>query len=115
PLAIAALAGIAWLERHGRATETLLRTRADENAALADAQREQVLRLSDVRRLADLQRDADKLWPATPTHVEALTEWLARGTHLVDRLGAHREALAQIERGVGATRTSDGSWRFASA
>ncbi len=68
-------------------------------AALAEAQREkdQVLRLSDVQRLKDLEADAEKLWPAHPENVAGIEDWLGRARALADRLDSHRERLAELD------------------
>lgn len=56
-------------------------------------------RLADRRRLDQLTAAAATLWPAEPAQGRAYAEWLAQAQPLVDRLPAHRAALAELQRG----------------
>lgn len=54
-------------------------------------------RLADRRRLEELVREADReLWPAVPDKLPAMDAWLQRAQPLVQRLGAHERALAEL-------------------
>ncbi len=114
PLVLVALAGIAWRENQGRAKESRLRGEADASASFAREEHRKVLRLSDVRRLSDIEHDADRMWPATPDRVSEYESWLTRVNELVGRIDLHRSALAELESAADATRDTDGRWRFAS-
>jgi serine/threonine protein kinase/formylglycine-generating enzyme required for sulfatase activity len=113
PLTALALGGVAWIQTQRRAEEESLRRVADNNAAVATEQKQQVLRLSDVRRLSDLLRDEERLWPAHPEKIAEHESWLARARELMGRIEIHRATLADLERSA-AVRTEDGSRRFAS-
>ncbi|MCZ6794169.1 MAG: serine/threonine-protein kinase, partial [Planctomycetota bacterium] len=78
-------------------------TRADEKAfeageseKLARDRLEEVLLLSDIQRLTDLDGEAQALWPALPAKVEPMREWLKKATELTERLGKHRAALSSL-------------------
>lgn len=66
---------------------------ASESALLANARADEVLRLSDLQRLSELEREAEGLWPALPEQALAMTEWLTRADALLGRLPSHRESL----------------------
>jgi len=72
------------------------RLRADENAIEANRQKEEVLRLADVRRLQDLEVDATRFWPAYAENDTAIEEWLRRAKLLVEHLPAHEDRLREI-------------------
>lgn len=59
--------------------------------------REAVLRMSDVRRLADYRAQADELWPSRAETVPAMEGWLERARDLRARLPQHRDELAALE------------------
>ena len=64
----------------------------------AEAERNNVLRLSDLRRLRDLKARSDALWPIHPDRVELLEGWLADAKDLLASLPSHRASLAQVRR-----------------
>jgi serine/threonine protein kinase/formylglycine-generating enzyme required for sulfatase activity len=72
------------------------RAAAVANAARAEAETAKVLRLSDVRRLQELEREAEDLWPPEPGRIADLEAWLARARALAGNLPAHRETLEQM-------------------
>ncbi len=120
PLCALALAGVAWIQTERRADEERLRRDADASAEIATeekliatAEKLKVLRLSDVRRLSDLLRDEETLWPSHPEKIAEHESWLARARELVGRIDIHRATLADLERSP-AARAEDGSHRFAS-
>jgi len=88
------------------ASETRARaaqTEAERLEALARRERSNVLRLSAFQELADLEREADLLWPAVPAKVPELEAWLARAKKLAAGLepGAdgdpgHRRVLDEL-------------------
>ena len=74
--------------------------RADDKASEAQRAREyaeaetaKVLRLSDSKRLQELEAAADELWPPLPDAVAALEDWLSRSRDLTSNLPAHRAVL----------------------
>lgn len=73
------------------------RDRADLNAAAADRRREEVERLSDVRRLRDLDAEAQRLWPALPEKIAAMESWIERFDAVAARTEIHRKTLADLE------------------
>ncbi len=89
-------------ENEARAKENEARAKENElkaEAASAEAQREkdQVLRLSDVQRLKDLETDGERLWPAHPKNIAGIEDSIGRARELAGRLDAHRERLAALE------------------
>ncbi len=67
-----------------------------EQKDIAVAERERVLRVSDVKRLADLEQEADRLWPAVPETVIALKDWRDRARDLLSRKEQHQATLAEL-------------------
>jgi serine/threonine protein kinase/formylglycine-generating enzyme required for sulfatase activity len=63
---------------------------------LAEQERRSVLRLSNLKRLRDLQLNAADLWPAYPRQTAALEEWLEAAEKLHDQLPLHEQDLAQL-------------------
>ncbi len=99
-LAALVLAGWALVERGTARAEA---GRADQNATLAErrateaeAERARVLRLSDMKTLADLKTRVDALWPAHPDKIEAMETWLAEARKLAARAPAHEATLAEL-------------------
>ncbi len=76
----------------------------------ARAERDRVLRLSDVKRLAELGARAEELWPAVPERVADCDAWLAEARALAARLPTHRATLAQLR--AGARAEPEGSFAF---
>jgi formylglycine-generating enzyme required for sulfatase activity/serine/threonine protein kinase len=118
----AALAGIGlaattFVQVRGRRVAEAARTQAvraeqKANANLAEAQRQEeiarseranVLRLSAFRELEDLERAADRLWPATPELIGEMEAWMKRAERLIAGLDpgpdgdtGHRAQLAEL-------------------
>jgi serine/threonine protein kinase/formylglycine-generating enzyme required for sulfatase activity len=69
---------------------------AKQQQQRAEAETAKVLRLSDVKVLQELEREADELWPAYPDKIGSLDSWLGRARSLADNLPGHRETLAQM-------------------
>jgi protein kinase-like protein len=95
------------------------RALASSEVALADYDR-----LGDSSRLEGLRLAADALWPCEPGKVPAMRGWLEQADQLSERLGRHREVLAQLRASgepvapethpPGGQRAESGpAWRFA--
>ncbi|MBL8843246.1 MAG: SUMF1/EgtB/PvdO family nonheme iron enzyme [Planctomycetes bacterium] len=82
-LALGPAAGWIWSEQARRETER---------------QRGELLRLADVRRVADLLAQEAELHPALPERVAALDDWLARSAALLERRELHAQTRARLER-----------------
>jgi formylglycine-generating enzyme required for sulfatase activity/serine/threonine protein kinase len=76
----------------------------------ARAERDRVLRLSDVKRLAELGTRAEELWPAVPERVADCDAWLTEARALAARLPTHRATLAQLR--TGARPEPEGNFAF---
>lgn len=90
------------------------RTNAEQQkklAAKAQTERERVLRLADVKRLADLRTELETLWPARRELAPAMRDWLKRASELQDRLASHRDTLADLGRQGHVERGDNGSER----
>jgi serine/threonine protein kinase/formylglycine-generating enzyme required for sulfatase activity len=71
---------------------TSTRSAINERAA-----KEEVLRLADIKRLANAQTAADDLWPAHPENIEAMEQWLReKAAPLRDNLSKHEATLATL-------------------
>ena len=61
---------------------------------LADQRYEEIIRLADLKRLADAKTAADDLWPAHPEKIEAMKTWLeTRAAPLRDNVPKHEATL----------------------
>ena len=60
----------------------------------------QIIRLSDLKVLSDLEAEAEELWPAYPEKLDKLLEWLARAEDLFGRLESHRRTLDTLREKV---------------
>ncbi len=67
---------------------------ANERQAIEEKQR--VLRLSDVKTLADLKPRMDALWPAHPDKIEAMERWLEDARQVAERAPDHQATLAEL-------------------
>ncbi len=64
---------------------------------LADHRYEEIIRLADLKRLADARAAADSLWPAHPEKIEAMETWLqAKAAPLRDNLPKHEATLQSL-------------------
>jgi len=106
-LAVLVLSGWALVERQtareNEQTALSERDRADENATLADqrareaeAEKQRVLRLSDIKTLTDLTAEMKDLWPAFPDMIPAMKDWLTRAEDLAGNLSVHEQTLADL-------------------
>ncbi|MBI4882372.1 MAG: SUMF1/EgtB/PvdO family nonheme iron enzyme [Planctomycetes bacterium] len=73
-----------------------LAARAERERILAQQERDRVLRLADVKRLAGLIGEMDGLWPAGPHMVAPISDWLDRAEELLGRRTEHEETLADL-------------------
>ncbi len=69
---------------------------ATEQARLATARAEDVLRLSAMQSFEDLLGEARELWPPHPQNIRRYREWTARASELLAELPRHREQLAEL-------------------
>ena len=72
-------------------SETAQRERNEKAGALDD-----VLRLADSKRVADLVAEADQLWPLVPEKAADMKAWIVRTKYVLARRGDHQERLAAI-------------------
>ncbi len=71
-----------------------------------------VLRISDIRKLSELNERAEmQLWPMHPVRSEAITSWLQEAQTLADRLPEHEGTLAALNQRKGLNETERGWWR----
>jgi formylglycine-generating enzyme required for sulfatase activity/serine/threonine protein kinase len=78
---------------------------AVEEREAADAERDNVLRLSDTKRLRDLRERSEGLWPVHPDLVSDLEDWLAQSKAITANVENHRSSLAQVR---GRSPSADG-------
>jgi formylglycine-generating enzyme required for sulfatase activity/serine/threonine protein kinase len=71
-----------------RATETAL---GEKTRAL-----DEVLRLADSKKVADLVAEEELLWPVHPDRALAMAEWLARASAVLKNRPEHEAALARL-------------------
>ncbi len=74
------------------------------------ARYEEIRRLSDVKRLSDLEAEAERLWPAAPEMIPKLEDWLVRARRLVERLEIHQQSLDALR--APASLSADGAPAF---
>lgn len=87
------------IEIEGQRLEALsARGEADRQRAIAEERYSRIIRLADVKRLADLEAEAESrtLWPACPDRIPDLKAWLQRADDLLSRLDDHRALLAAL-------------------
>jgi len=71
--------------------------KAEAQTLLAEERYRAIVRLSDLKILADLEAEAEELWPAYPERVSDLETWLDDTHDLVGRLPTHRERLERLQ------------------
>jgi len=64
----------------------------------AEERYKQILRLSDVKQLSDLEVDAEALWPAYPENISGFEGWLSRADEVLGRLDLHRQTLLSLRK-----------------
>ncbi|MGB2984258.1 MAG: protein kinase [Phycisphaerae bacterium] len=80
-----------------RDAESRQRALAEQNMRLADQRYEEIIRLADLKRLADAKAAADGLWPAHPEKIEVMETWLeAQAAPLRDNLPKHEATLVSL-------------------
>jgi formylglycine-generating enzyme required for sulfatase activity/tRNA A-37 threonylcarbamoyl transferase component Bud32 len=90
---VAGIAGTTWQA----AVATRARAAATVQRQLAEQRYEEVIRLADLKRLADARAAADELWPAHPEQIEAMETWLAaRAVPLRANLLKHEATLSAL-------------------
>jgi formylglycine-generating enzyme required for sulfatase activity/serine/threonine protein kinase len=72
--------------------------KATQNAQLAEERAARILRLSDSKRLEQLEKTAATLWPAIPANVPRYESWLKEARELVLRLPEHESTLEELRR-----------------
>jgi hypothetical protein len=94
-LVVAGLATLLREKSHARVLgDRLLETQRARDES--DRQRANVLRLSAFQALANLEREADELWPCTPERLPAMQAWLERAEALVGEIPGHLATLEEI-------------------
>ncbi len=89
------------LGARAEAHESELATRENEaltaeRTAQLELEKDNVLRLSDLKRLTELEQKAQELWPVHPDRVPALDDWLSEAEGLAGTLDEHQRFLAQL-------------------
>lgn len=92
-------------ERRDEAVAAQRREQAEKEKMLAA-----LTSLSDVKRLQELEDDAAKLWPARPTLIPKMEDWIQRAQELLNRIPYHERELEGLQ-GRG-TMQSDGKFTF---
>lgn len=72
------------------------KARALEAEKVAEDRYNQIIRLSDVKRLSDLEAEAEVLWPAYPEIIPRLEDWIARAEELLVRFPEHHRTRASL-------------------
>ena len=101
--------GFAWQERRHSAELTRERDVAIEQRTIADTERQNVMRLSDARRLDVLLEEQDVLWPAHPGMLPRMEAWLDRSRELLTRLPHHTDTLERLVTQIEATDAPAGA------
>ena len=70
---------------------------------VAEAQRDQILRLSDANVLTKLEDEVNELRPPHPERMAAMQAWLEKADELASRLPAHRATLDALRARVDST------------
>ena len=89
---------IAKEEKENSALLKIERNKAIEAKRESDERYNQIIRLSDIKRLSELHEKADALWPAYPENIPGLEDWLARADEVLARLDGHRETLSSFRK-----------------
>jgi len=92
----------------GLATSTTLFVANRASRQLAEAQRDEILRLSDSNALARLEDEAGTLRPPAPDKAAAMHDWLKRAEVLAERLPLHRRTLNDLRAEGETTTGADG-------
>ena len=68
---------------------------AEKQRILSNERYEEIIRLADIKRLADAQAKATTLWPV-PQHIGRMKAWLETARQLCERLPLHRADLLSL-------------------
>ncbi len=74
----------------------IVSTKATRSAILAERRADEVLRLSDVKRVTTLRETADLLWPPLPQIEGELEDWLTDARAAMNRLSLHAATLETL-------------------
>ena len=74
------------------------RKAAEKSEANAMEHLAEFRRMADVRRLQDLVSQDAELWPAIPSKVAAIRDWIKRAKNLLARLPLHEAKLADLRK-----------------
>ncbi len=94
---------------------------ADAARTLAEGMLDEILRLSDTKRLDQLITQADALWPRFPDKVKTMESWLDKARNVAGNLDGHQAALAELRtqgtliadgEGSHDEAQSEGTWKF---
>jgi hypothetical protein len=91
---------------------------AQKYKELAEQRYQEVIRLSDIKRLNDLQAEEEELWPALPENIPKLEDWLQKAVALTCRLEIHMkslEALREKALPMEEGKDSEGTWKYEDA
>jgi formylglycine-generating enzyme required for sulfatase activity len=104
--------------KNGQLSDANVKIRASEgearrSATIAEERAARILRLSDLKRLDELERRADLLFPAEPKNVGALEAWLGEARTVADRLPEHQQALDDIRSRGTPGKPGTSAWTFA--
>ncbi|MCB9898738.1 MAG: SUMF1/EgtB/PvdO family nonheme iron enzyme [Planctomycetes bacterium] len=77
----------------GTAAAAAGRLRAQAATRALTEESDEILRLSDARRLGALRDEADALWPAWPERADTMQQWIVRASALAGELPRHRATL----------------------
>jgi formylglycine-generating enzyme required for sulfatase activity/serine/threonine protein kinase len=83
-------------QKRQRERADLKTAEAERNEDEAKHQFAEVLRLSDVKKVAQLRDRADHLWPRRPNKIAAMRQWLADARAVRARLPEHETTLANL-------------------
>ncbi len=68
----------------------------EEQVDLTNERYHQIVGLSDVKILADLEAEMEKIWPAHPDNIPRMTRWLETAEKLVERVPVHSRTLETL-------------------
>jgi serine/threonine protein kinase len=71
------------------------------------ASKNEILKLSDLRRVETLEREAESLWPAVPKKARAMERWLADAEALLENRAWHARMLQEMRSALSSESSSD--------
>jgi serine/threonine protein kinase/formylglycine-generating enzyme required for sulfatase activity len=69
-------------------------SKATRNETVAKSRLAEILRFSDIKRLSELEREVDGLWPCSPEKVPEMEAWIEKAEGLIRDLAEHRRTLS---------------------